>query len=333
MKTFKKIMIVLLVIIGLLVIISLFLPKKYEVKRSVNIKANKSLIFSLVSHYNQWDLWAPWTKAVDSTAVFTLTGEDGKVGTKRSWIGKRLGDGSMIISSIVQDQTFGYEIEFDHGKYQSQGRFDFETTGDSVKVTWIDGGDLGYNPLSRFMGLFMDKMMGPDFEKGLGKLRKIAEERNSWPTIEEKIMPEQTVLLIRDSAEMKSYSKVMGKAYQEIFAFVGANKIKCTGSPFAIYIKWDSVTFASVMDIGIPVEKADNGKARIRVERIAAQKILQATYFGPYDKIAPVYNALHQYAKEGGFILKGGPWEVYVTDPMKEKDPSKLQTLVLFPLK
>ncbi|MEI6898569.1 MAG: GyrI-like domain-containing protein [Bacteroidota bacterium] len=132
---------------------------------------------------------------------------------------------------------------------------------------------------------------------------------------------------------MKSYSQVMGKAYGDLFAFVAAGKLKVTGAPFAIYLKWDSVTFASVMDIGIPVEKAEKGKGRIRVEKIPAQKAIQATYFGPYDKIAPVYNALHQYLKEGGLVEAGGPWEVYVTDPMKEKDPSKLETHVLFPIK
>jgi hypothetical protein len=36
-------------------------------------------------------------------------------------------------------------------------------------------GDLGHNPLNRWFGLFMDKMVGPDFDEGLANLRRISE--------------------------------------------------------------------------------------------------------------------------------------------------------------
>ena len=39
--------------------------------------------------------------------------------------------------------------------------------GDSCMVHWIVEGDLGYNPVNRYFGLLMNKMMGPDFERGL----------------------------------------------------------------------------------------------------------------------------------------------------------------------
>ena len=35
--------------------------------------------------------------------------------------------------------------------------------------------DLGGNPVNRYFGLIMDKMIGPDFEEGLAKLKEIAE--------------------------------------------------------------------------------------------------------------------------------------------------------------
>jgi len=89
----------------------------------------------------------------------------------------------------------------------------------------------------------------------------------------------------------------------------------------------------SIMDMGIPVEKAEKGKGRIRVAKIPPGNAVAAYYFGPYDKIHPVYNALHQYCKESGKVIAGGPWEIYVTDPMTEKDPMKVETDILFPVK
>jgi len=36
-------------------------------------------------------------------------------------------------------------------------------------------GDLGRSPLNRWFGLFMDKLVGPDFEAGLANLKRLSE--------------------------------------------------------------------------------------------------------------------------------------------------------------
>jgi effector-binding domain-containing protein len=333
MKTLKKILIGIIVIIIILILVSYLLPKSYKVERVVYIKADKSVIYNLTSNFTKWDLWTPWTKAIDSTAKFELTGNEGQVGTQWKWTGKVLGNGEMKITDIKPDELIAYDLSFNKGKYQSRGKLVIEAINDSSKVSWFDEGDLGYNPISRYMGLFMDKMMGPDFEKGLAKLKKVSEGRNGWPKIEEKIIPEQVVLLIRDSAGPATYSQVMGKAFGEVMGFAKSNKLVCTSAPFAIYLKWDSITMFSVMDLGIAVEKADKGNRRVRVETIPAQEVIMAHYFGGYDKSASTYYILEQYIKESDKQVAGGPWEIYITDPMTEKDTAKWATDILFPVK
>lgn len=332
MKTIKKIILAIVIIILLLVIIAFFLPKTYHVERSIVMKGEKALIYDLTSNLAKWDLWTPWRK-LDTAAVYELVGKDGQVGTLRKWDGKVVGNGQMTLTQLVSGEMVGYDLSFQHGKYQSKGKIVIETAHDSAKVSWIDEGDLGYNPISRYMGLFMGKMLIPDFDKGLAKLKKVVEKRKDWPKIEEKLMPEQTVLLIRDSAGPKTYEQVFGKGFGEIMKFTKDNKLECKGYPFAIYIRYDTVTMFSIMDMGIPVEKAEKGKGRVRVAKIPAGNAIVAYYFGPYDKIGPVYNALHQYCKESGKVITGGPWEIYVTDPMVEKDPMKVETDIVFPVK
>jgi hypothetical protein len=34
---------------------------------------------------------------------------------------------------------------------------------------------MGGNPVNRWFGLFMDRLVGPDFEAGLGNLKRVAE--------------------------------------------------------------------------------------------------------------------------------------------------------------
>jgi effector-binding domain-containing protein len=332
MKTFKKILLVIAIIIVILIIVAYFLPKTYHVERSTQVKGDKNLIYDLTSNLNKWDLWTPW-KQVDSAAHYELIGTDGKVGTTRKWDGKVIGNGQVTLTQLVPGELVGYDLSFQHGKYQSKGKLTIEANGDSAKVSWIDEGDLGYNPLSRYMGLFMGKMLIPDFDKGLAKLKKIVEECKGWPRIEEHLMPQQTALIIRDSAGPKTYEIVFSKGFGEIMQFAKVNKLQFKGHPFATYLKYDTVTQFSVMDMGIPVEKAEKGKGRIRVENIPAGNAVIAYYFGPYDKTGPAYNALHQYCKESGKVISGGPSEIYITDPVTEKDPMKVETDIVFPVK
>jgi effector-binding domain-containing protein len=333
MKRIKKIGIWTLAILVLLVLIAYLLPGSYKVERSIAIKSGTDMPYLLASNFNLWHLWAPWTKETDTTAVFTISGETGKAGSGWSWVGDEFGQGEMVISELIQGKVIRYNLAFDHGKYKSVGEFKFEQAGDSCIVTWIDQGELGLNPLSRYMGLLMNKMMGPDFEKGLAKMKIVAESRSEWPKIEETTWPPQVLLTIRDSAGPESYNKVLGRAFGELMGVTAAQKLQITGAPFAIYQRWDSVTMFSVMDIGIPVEKASNGSGRAVVNNFPEQKVVLAHYFGPYEKTAPVYYILDQYIKDAGLENAGGPWEIYITDPSVEKDTAKWETVIAFPVK
>jgi effector-binding domain-containing protein len=332
MKTVVKIFYWLLGIIAILVVISFILPKTYKVERSIIIKSKPEIIYGLTSNFQLWHLWVKWTKELDTTAVFETTGDPGQVGTSWKWEGKKLGQGEMFAEELIPGQLVAYDLAFDKGKYKSKGKIIIENQGDSCQVSWVDEGDLGYNPMSRYMGLLMDRMMGPDFETGLAKLKIVAESRSNWPRIEESLIQAQTVIMVLDSAGPKEYNAIMGKAFNELYGFVKANKLVQKGAPFAKYLKWDSVTYFSVMNICIPVEKAQKGKGRIKVLSIPEQKVVKAIYFGPYSKMEPAYRAIAQYIKDAGKIEVGGPSEIYITNPMVEKDTLKWETHIVFPV-
>jgi effector-binding domain-containing protein/uncharacterized membrane protein len=333
MKTLRKILLWILAIIAILVIIAYLLPRTYKVERSVYIKADKMLVYDLCCNMSKWHIWTAWTKEMDSTVTYEFSGQDCQAGAVMKWTGKIMGVGEVTITDLQPGQLIAYDLAFDGGKYTSKGEMIFEDAVDSLKVTWNDKGDLGYNPFARYMGLFMDKMMGPDFQKGLDKLKVVSEERSTWPKIEETVFPAQTVILIRDSAGPADYGRVMGTGFGELAGFVKANKLTCKGSPFAIFIKWDSATQFSVFDLGMTIETTAENKGRVRVENLPEQKVVLAYYFGPYEKTYSAYMALGSYVKAENMEEVGGPWEIYVTDPMTEKDTMKWETRIAFPVK
>lgn len=332
MRTFGKIVLWLMIIVAILIIIAYLLPRQYNVERSITIGADRSLVYDLTCNLKKWDLWSPFTKNVDTTALFELSGNDCEVGTIWKWNGEILGNGELLVTEAVPGKLFGYDLMFDEGKNQSKGSIVFDVVNDSVLVIWSAHGDLGFNPINRYMGLFFNMLMGPEFEKGLARLKEVSEERAGWPPITETYLEDQIVLVIRDSAGPEAYGQVMGRGYAELMQFIKLKKLTPKGHPFAIYVSWDSVTQFSVFDMGIAVEYAEGGKGRIRAEEIPAQKVVMADYYGPYDKTASVYYALEKYITQGGLEIIGNPWEIYVTDPMVEPDTAKWNTQILFPV-
>lgn len=67
--------------------------------------------------------------------------------------------------------------------------------------------------------------------------------------------------------------------------------------------------------------------------KLPEQNGVKAIYFGPYDKTEPVYRALASYIKAAEKIETGGPSEIYITNPMVEKDTMKWETHIFFPVK
>ena len=172
MKFLKRIVLVVLLLPVMLLIVSLFLPSKYHVERSVVIKAPNSAIFPLINNPSRWPEWTAWTKEKDPTLAFAYSGPTEGVGAASEWTSQKMGSGSMKFTSADPQKGIRFDLSFDGGKFQSKGALLLDPVGDSTKVTWSNDGELGGNPIFRYLGLFMDKMVGRDYEEGLEKLRR-----------------------------------------------------------------------------------------------------------------------------------------------------------------
>lgn len=175
MKILKRILIVAGVVILALVVVSQFLPSKYHAERSIVIAAKPDVIFPWMNNLKKWPEWSPWTAAKDPTIVYAYEGPEEGVGAISKWDSKDMGEGSMKLTESDPARGLKFDLSFEHGKYLSTGAFIFESADTGTKVTWAMDGTVSRNPLDRFFSLFMDKLIGPDFEEGLTNLKKKAE--------------------------------------------------------------------------------------------------------------------------------------------------------------
>ena len=63
----------------------------------------------------------------------------------------------------------------------------------SYKSSWSFLGDMGNNPVARWIGLMMDSMLGPQLEEGLSNMKEYLENLSKKENVEE--LPKNSVIL------------------------------------------------------------------------------------------------------------------------------------------
>ncbi|WP_100641683.1 SRPBCC family protein [Alteromonas facilis] len=174
MLLLKRLVIGLCIALVALYVIGMVLPSKYTLERSVVIEAPASAIYDQVVDLRQWKTWGVWFKR-DPDMTVSYSGPDRAVGMRSEWQSETQGNGAMEITDLQHDKRIEYRIMFPDMDMQSTGTLLFEEVSQGVKVTWMDSGDVGDSVIYRYFGLFMDNLVGPDFEAGLANLKVVSE--------------------------------------------------------------------------------------------------------------------------------------------------------------
>jgi uncharacterized membrane protein len=178
MKTLKKILIAIVIIVAIPLIAALFVSKNYQVEREIIIGKPKMEVFDYMKYLKNQDEFSVWAK-MDPNMTKTFKGTDGEVGFVSGWKGnEEVGEGEQEIIKIVEGERIDYKLRF-IAPFESVNDtyYAFEDVdGNSTKVVWNMSGNMPY-PFN-LMGLFMnmDEEIGKDFETGLSNLKTILEE-------------------------------------------------------------------------------------------------------------------------------------------------------------
>jgi hypothetical protein len=158
-----------------LLLVGFVLPGHYRVERSTVIAAKPDAVYPLVGDLKAWRLWGVWFGR-DPAMRVSYSPATTEVGAWSQWKSKSQGDGKMTISATRPPVYFEYKMEFADMGMVSRGTMALEAApGPATRVTMAMEGDLGRSPINRWFGLFMDRLVGPDFEGGLANLKRISE--------------------------------------------------------------------------------------------------------------------------------------------------------------
>lgn len=175
MRILKRIAVAIIVIAVLLVVVAYLLPRHVNVARSIEINAPPQVIYPLVADLRRTNEWSPWLE-LDPAVEITFTGPTDGVGQTMSWKSdnENVGSGAQSITMLEPETKVETALDFgDQGT--ATATFDLEPEGSETKVTWGFSTDLGFNPVARYFGLMFDSWIGADYERGLTKLKAVAE--------------------------------------------------------------------------------------------------------------------------------------------------------------
>jgi uncharacterized protein YndB with AHSA1/START domain len=165
----------IVVVVALAILVAFALPRHAIVARSVEIAAPPATIFPLVGDLRRFNEWSPWA-TIDPETVYTFTGPIDGVGQTLHWESKDklVGSGSMSIAALEPDRHVDMVVDFGEER-TALASIILEPAGSGTLVVWTLDSDLGLNPIARYFGMMMDGLVGPDYERGLARLKAAAE--------------------------------------------------------------------------------------------------------------------------------------------------------------
>jgi len=164
-----------LALVAGILLIGAIMPAKYKVEKITFIGKPVNEVMSKVGDLNYYSSWNPWQQ-VDPSSTKTITGTPQAPGHKYSWLGKKVGEGSLTINSVDKNHIH-FDLEFlKPWKSHAKDNWLFEELGNGqTKVTWQNSGELPW-PMARIMGPLINRNLNHQFEKGLSNLKKMVEE-------------------------------------------------------------------------------------------------------------------------------------------------------------
>lgn len=152
-------------------------PSDFAYQRSATIAAPAAVVFAQLEDFHQWSAWSPWDKK-DPSMTREFSGPPSGVGTSYHWVGNDdVGEGRMTVTSVQRDAEVVIKLEF-LKPFVATNTTTFALAPAAPAGTTVSWKMTGTNGLVlKAFGLVMntEKMVGDDFERGLAKLKLVAE--------------------------------------------------------------------------------------------------------------------------------------------------------------
>jgi uncharacterized protein YndB with AHSA1/START domain len=175
MKILRGLFFGLLGLVALFFVTGLFLPQAAHVERSMTTTASPATVYGLVDGFKRFNEWSPWA-SLDPATKYTYSGPETGVGARMEWTSANpdVGNGSQEVIDVEPGQRVTNKLDFGMDN-PTTATISLVPEGTGTRVTWTLDTDVSGSLIGRYFGLALDRMVGPDYEKGLAQLKAVAE--------------------------------------------------------------------------------------------------------------------------------------------------------------
>lgn len=329
MKVLRFIIILILILCVGFLALCLFASKEVNVERSTTVNAPKSVVFSQIVKFNNWQHWNPWIEQ-DSSTKWDVRGTDGEKGSAYHYVGQKIGEGTTINDGVT-DGEMKYKLEIlKPFPVNAGGYYKVASEGGKTKVTWYYHQDLQFYQRGFMAIMGVGKMLGKTFDRGLELLKTYSEAHADDTAvvggITDIMYPAHTYAAVRKVVKWTD----MHQFFMDCYALLGQQiGPRISGPASALYYNWDEANMQADMAACFPVSSNApfTGGTIIEVPASAGYKIV---YVGPYNNnMKLAHTALQQHVQAAGKTSKL-VIEEYIKMPSNETDSNKYETNIIY---
>lgn len=328
----KKILLAIAGLIVLLVLIGFVLPAKLDISKSISIHASSAHVFEEINNLERWEKWQYWN-TLDPDMKITYGEKKEGTGASYSWTAPQLGDGSLTITESIPNTSIALALNFSDNP--ASGFYSLEPDGENTKLNFNFSNDTGMNPIGHWINVFMKSEIEKSFDYAGEKIKAIAEAKPTFTYVltEENISAMSYISLATTMSpkNQAAVSEQAGKMFTELDHALKKAKVVMAGYPFCLYPKYSEESMDMVC--AMPVAADAKVPANYVVKQTQGGLAVKGTYYGNYSNLQAIHNEIIAYIKYKNLTESGAPMEIYITDPMVEKDTSKWITEVYYPVK
>jgi hypothetical protein len=172
----KKILLLLVAAIAGLAVYVAMQPDHFRIERRATVNAPPQTVFIQVNDFRKWDDWSPWAK-LDPNSKIAFEGPQGGQGAVFKWSGNdKVGEGRMTLVESKPAELVRIEVAFVKPfEGSSTSDFIFRPRDGGTEVVWASYGPMNFISKAMCLVMNMEKMLGPDMEKGLEQMKTLAE--------------------------------------------------------------------------------------------------------------------------------------------------------------
>jgi effector-binding domain-containing protein len=112
-------------------------------------------------------------------------------------------------------------------------------------------------------------------------------------------IPAQPIAMVRGCTTAATLPRRIRELFDQFYA-----GFKGKGGLNIVFYPGPCVAGEFEIECGVQLESGGNSST-------PAGTVATTTYLGPYDRMKPAHDAIHQWAHENGHRLTGASWEVY----------------------